>query len=272
MLWDGLRCVTGRGKSTDGSRRVSSLPSPSVTWPFSKSCLHLPSSHAELHAYWRHWATAWLKSILKQGFLLQLPYKNIAFTGTEVSQQSPRSVSLALITVFLKLFFFLLCLFIFVGLELCISLLLILMWRMLSLSKIHSFGQVLYGHWSSAAYTVACAHTKRYVQLHMRDDHVVISTVCVITFGLCVIQKKIHNYCNMIEKFAFSNSQLLLLHTLSSNWRSSQNQVRPRFPWSKNKGEKKSFSFSISERSKKGWTDRSGGEGKSTPAQQKLLR
>lgn len=37
---------------------VYSLPSPTVMQSFSKSHLHLPSSHAELHAHWRHWATA----------------------------------------------------------------------------------------------------------------------------------------------------------------------------------------------------------------------
>lgn len=42
----------------------------------------------------------------------------------------------------------------------------------------------------------------------------------------------------MIKKLAFSNSQLLLLHSVSSNWRSSKKQVKPRFPWSKNTGGK----------------------------------
>lgn len=76
----------------------------------------------------------------------------------------------------------------------------------------------------------------------------------------------------MIKKFAFSNSQLVLLHTISSNWRSSQKQIRPRFPWSKNTGGKNpSLSVYLKE-AKKGEQTDLGGKGKSTPAQQKFLR
>lgn len=155
---------------------VYSLPSPTVMQSFSKSHLHLPSSHAELHAHWRHWATAWQKLILKHGFLLQLPWKKpLHLQG----RRSPNNLLvlflLLLLQLFKKLFFFLLSLLIFVGLELCILLLLILMWRMLSLSKIHSFSQVLSGYWSSAVYTQLHVHTQRDTCSFTGDDYAVIS-------------------------------------------------------------------------------------------------
>lgn len=75
VLPDRAHLVTLRGKCTEPGFSISSLPLPNVTQRGSKSHLHLPSSHAEFHAHWRHWATARLKLILKHGFLLQLHWK-----------------------------------------------------------------------------------------------------------------------------------------------------------------------------------------------------
>lgn len=53
-----MDCIVVLGEPKALMAAEEFLPPTTVTQPFSKSHLHLPSSHAELHAYWRHWTTA----------------------------------------------------------------------------------------------------------------------------------------------------------------------------------------------------------------------
>lgn len=105
MFWDGLHCVTGRNKSTDGGRSlfppltygyatIFQISSPPTFQPCRASCSleALGYSMTEVNIKTRIPPTASLK-------------KTIASTGTEVSQQPPCSVSLAAITAFLKTLF-----------------------------------------------------------------------------------------------------------------------------------------------------------------------
>lgn len=133
------------------------------------------------------------------------------------------------------------------------------MWRMLSLSKIHSFGQVLYGYWSSAVYTVACTHTKRYVQFHQRwlcsHQHMSVwsPSVCVylrIKYTITVTWLK--TLLSQILNFDSCTlwHQIREVAENSKTWISLVEEYRKKI----------SLSFSISERSKKEWTNRSGGK------------
>lgn len=95
------------------------LPSPTVTQPFSKFHLHLPSSHAEL-------LEALGYSMTEVNIKTASLKKTIAFTGQRSSNNLFVLFFLLLSQFLKKLFFFLLSILIFIGVELCILLLLIL--------------------------------------------------------------------------------------------------------------------------------------------------
>lgn len=169
MLWDGLHCVTGRDKSTDGGRSlfppltysyaiIFQISSPPTFQPCRASCSleAMGYSMTEVNIKTRIPPTASLK-------------KTIASTGTEVSQQPPCSVSLAAITAFLKTLF--LPSFSF---DLCRSWTMYFITSDTYVKNVKPFKNTLFqpsAFWVlelSSIYSVACTHTKRYVQFHRR--------------------------------------------------------------------------------------------------------